>query len=220
MKTFKVTLSRIISDVRDSDWVTISLRPNETTFQTPVLKTTWSLLMHTWARRSGCVISIQTGVKGDAYPVAITQKVTKNLPVSIYSPMPGFKLNHTSIFICTSRQSPDFFEEWYMQKGGVHSYIAQRIIIEHLYILEFATIPMGNLMILPCPFHFDQSVHFKPFQGERPWMQQLCQKLLCAVCCLFGKVKITNTSRFLCRGHIWHIVYFTEYIMHRSLHGI
>ena len=36
--------------------------------------------------RPGCVISIEIGVKGDVYPVAISQKVTKNLPVSFYSP--------------------------------------------------------------------------------------------------------------------------------------
>ena len=41
--------------------------------------------------RLGCVISIEIGVNGEAYPVAISQKVTKNLPVSFYSPMPGFK---------------------------------------------------------------------------------------------------------------------------------
>ena len=43
--------------------------------------------------RLGCVISIQKGVNGDAYPVAVlvSQKVTKNLPVSFNSPMPGFK---------------------------------------------------------------------------------------------------------------------------------
>ena len=41
--------------------------------------------------RLGCVISIQKGVKSDAYPVAVSQKVTKNLPVSFYNPKPGFK---------------------------------------------------------------------------------------------------------------------------------
>ena len=35
------------------------------------------------------VISIQKGVNGDAYPVAISQKVMKN--ISFYSPTPGFK---------------------------------------------------------------------------------------------------------------------------------
>ena len=46
--------------------------------------------------RLGCVISIQKGiisiqkgVNGDAYPVAISQKVMKN--ISFYSPTPGFK---------------------------------------------------------------------------------------------------------------------------------
>ena len=42
--------------------------------------------------RPDCVISIEIGVNGDAYPVAVRQKVTKNLPVSFYSPMPGFKV--------------------------------------------------------------------------------------------------------------------------------
>ena len=42
--------------------------------------------------RLGCPISKQKGVNGDAYPVAISQKVTKNLPVSFYSPAPGFKM--------------------------------------------------------------------------------------------------------------------------------
>ena len=41
--------------------------------------------------RLGCVISIKIGVPGDAYPVAISQKVTKSLPVSFYSPTQGFK---------------------------------------------------------------------------------------------------------------------------------
>ena len=41
--------------------------------------------------RQGCVISIQKGVNGNAYPVAVSQKVTKNFPVSFYSPTPGFK---------------------------------------------------------------------------------------------------------------------------------
>ena len=36
-----------------------------------------------------CVISIEIYVNGDAYPVAIGQKVTKNLPVSFYSPTTG-----------------------------------------------------------------------------------------------------------------------------------
>ena len=40
--------------------------------------------------RPGCVISIQKFVNGDAYPVVFSQKVTKNLPVSFYSPTPGF----------------------------------------------------------------------------------------------------------------------------------
>ena len=30
-------------------------------------------------------------MNGDAYPAAVSQKVAKNLPVSFYSPMPGFK---------------------------------------------------------------------------------------------------------------------------------
>ena len=41
--------------------------------------------------RLGCVISKQKGVNGDASPVAISQKATKNLPVSFYSPTLGFK---------------------------------------------------------------------------------------------------------------------------------
>ena len=41
--------------------------------------------------RPDCVISIEIGVNGDAYPVAISPKVTKNLPVSFYSPTSGFK---------------------------------------------------------------------------------------------------------------------------------
>ena len=43
------------------------------------------------AHRPDCVISIEIGVNGDAYPAAVSQKVTKNLPASFYSPMPGFK---------------------------------------------------------------------------------------------------------------------------------
>ena len=39
--------------------------------------------------RLGCVISIKKGVNSDAYPVAISQKVMKN--ISFYSPTPGFK---------------------------------------------------------------------------------------------------------------------------------
>ena len=39
------------------------------------------------------VISIQKRVKSDAYPVAICQKVTNNLPVSFYSPTPGFNFD-------------------------------------------------------------------------------------------------------------------------------
>ena len=41
--------------------------------------------------RLDCIISKEIGVNGDAYPIAISQKVTKNLPASFYSPMPGFK---------------------------------------------------------------------------------------------------------------------------------
>ena len=41
--------------------------------------------------RLGCVISIQKGVNCGAYPVAFSQKVTKNLPVPFYSPTQGFK---------------------------------------------------------------------------------------------------------------------------------
>ena len=41
--------------------------------------------------RPDCVISIEIGVNGDANHAAVSQKVTKNLPVSFYSPMPGFK---------------------------------------------------------------------------------------------------------------------------------
>ena len=51
--------------------------------------------------RLGCVISIEIGVKSDAYPVAISQKVTKNLPVSFYSPIPGFKWS-VEVVILTS----------------------------------------------------------------------------------------------------------------------
>ena len=32
-------------------------------------------------------------MNGDAYPAAVSQKVAKNLPVSFYSPMPGFNLD-------------------------------------------------------------------------------------------------------------------------------
>ena len=42
--------------------------------------------------RPDCVISIEIGVNGDAYPVAISPKVTKILPVSFYSPMSGFNI--------------------------------------------------------------------------------------------------------------------------------
>ena len=41
--------------------------------------------------RLGCVISIEIGVNGVAYPVAVSQKVVKILPVSFYSPTSGFK---------------------------------------------------------------------------------------------------------------------------------
>ena len=41
--------------------------------------------------RPDCVISIEIGVNGEANPVAISPTVTKNLPVSFYSPPPGFK---------------------------------------------------------------------------------------------------------------------------------
>ena len=41
--------------------------------------------------RPDCAISIEIGVNGDAYPVTISPKVTKNLPVSFYSPTSGFK---------------------------------------------------------------------------------------------------------------------------------
>ena len=37
------------------------------------------------------VISIQRGINGDAYPVAVSQKMVKHLPVSFYSPTPWFK---------------------------------------------------------------------------------------------------------------------------------
>ena len=40
--------------------------------------------------RLGCVISIEIGVNGAAYPAAVGQKVTKNLPVFFYSPTSGF----------------------------------------------------------------------------------------------------------------------------------
>ena len=46
--------------------------------------------------RPDCVVSIPVGVNGDEYPVAVSQKVTKNLPVSFYSPMPGFKADMNS----------------------------------------------------------------------------------------------------------------------------
>ena len=45
--------------------------------------------------RLGCVISIEIGVNGAAYPAAVSQKVAKNLPVSFYSPTSGFKLYMT-----------------------------------------------------------------------------------------------------------------------------
>ena len=41
--------------------------------------------------RPDCVIPIEIGVNGDALPATVIQKVTKNLTVSFYSPMPGFK---------------------------------------------------------------------------------------------------------------------------------
>ena len=46
--------------------------------------------------RPDCVIFIEIGVNGDAYPVAINPKVTKNLPVSFYSPTSGFKILPTA----------------------------------------------------------------------------------------------------------------------------
>ena len=51
----------------------------------------WSLLMQPEPGRPDCEIYIQKGVRGDAYPVSISQKVTKNLPIFFYSPSPGFK---------------------------------------------------------------------------------------------------------------------------------
>ena len=36
-------------------------------------------------------MSLEKGVNDDAYPVAVSQKVAKNLPVSFYSPTTGFK---------------------------------------------------------------------------------------------------------------------------------
>ena len=45
--------------------------------------------------RLSCIISIHKDVKSDAYPVAVSQKVTKNLPVSFYSPTPRFSLAKT-----------------------------------------------------------------------------------------------------------------------------
>ena len=44
----------------------------------------------------GCVISIEIGVIGTAYPAAVSQKVAKNLPVSFYSPTSGFNLAYNS----------------------------------------------------------------------------------------------------------------------------
>ena len=41
--------------------------------------------------RLDCVISIQKGVKSDAYPVTVSKIVTKNFPVSFHSLTPGFK---------------------------------------------------------------------------------------------------------------------------------
>ena len=49
--------------------------------------------------RPDCLISIEIGVNGDAYPVAITPKVTKNLPVSFYSPTSGSTCNTVNGFI-------------------------------------------------------------------------------------------------------------------------
>ena len=46
-----------------------------------------------------CVISIEIGVNGDAYPAAVSQKVTKTLPVSFYSPMSGFKGHETTLHL-------------------------------------------------------------------------------------------------------------------------
>ena len=44
--------------------------------------------------RLGCVISIEIGVNGAAYPAAVSQKVANNLPVSFYSPTSGFNLHY------------------------------------------------------------------------------------------------------------------------------
>ena len=51
--------------------------------------------------RLGWLISIEIGVNGVAYPAAVRQKVAKNLPVSFYSPLSGFKVNlNISLYIC------------------------------------------------------------------------------------------------------------------------
>ena len=48
--------------------------------------------------RLGYVIYTQKGVNGYVYPVAVSQKVMKNLPVSFYSRTPGFKKD-VNIFV-------------------------------------------------------------------------------------------------------------------------
>ena len=48
--------------------------------------------------RPGCVIFIRNGVNGDVNPVAISQKVTKNLPVSFF-------LSHTGVQTHSFHQS-------------------------------------------------------------------------------------------------------------------
>ena len=47
-------------------------------------KPSWHYLCTPQPGRLGCVISIQKGLNGYAYPVAISQKVTKNLPASFF----------------------------------------------------------------------------------------------------------------------------------------
>ena len=51
--------------------------------------------------RPDCVIPIEIGVNGDACPVAVSQKVTKYLPVSFYSPTSGFKQHGLVGYILT-----------------------------------------------------------------------------------------------------------------------
>ena len=138
----------------------------------------------------------------------------------------------TCIFICTPRQSPDFSFFMQLLWRVLHANRRRSLSPEHkvsfwntMYkfvnprVRNYSPDGKSDYFALPF-FTLTNRCISKPFQDEIPRKQQFCQQLLRVVCCLFGKVKITNTFRFLCRVHVWHKVYCTDYIMHRSLLGI